>query len=105
MIAIASLIVMQSLAAPATAISVVGRVEVTQGDDTQLLVALAQVDEGALVRTYEGARASLRLASGTLVRLGSETTVKVSQLQHQEPPSKRKEGLRLVTGRLWAKVM
>ncbi|MEM6733620.1 MAG: FecR family protein, partial [Myxococcota bacterium] len=51
-------------------------------------------------------RATLRLASGTLLRLGPNTVLTLSRLQHDRArPSRRKEGIKLKAGRIWASVL
>lgn len=94
-----------TLAAPATAVSVVGNVEVENGAAKTALLPFATVPEGAQIVTHEDSRVSLRLQSGSLVRLGPQTKVVLAQLEHGTPAAARKEKLKLVAGKIWAHVM
>jgi len=94
-----------TLAAPATAISVIGNVEVETGTAKTALLPFATLAEGAQIVTHEDSRTSLRLQSGSLVRLGPQTRVVLTQLEHGTPAAARKEKLKLVAGKIWAHVM
>ncbi len=103
MIALAlSALVLQS---PATAVSVVGHVEMRLGTEVTPLVRFAEVPVTAAVKTYAASAVSLRLASGSLVRLGPDTEVVLTRLEHGSPAGKRREGFRVKAGRIWAGVL
>jgi hypothetical protein len=93
-----------ALGASATAISVNGQVTVESGGTTTTLVRFAEVPEGATVATGADALAQLRLASGSLVRLGPSTRVALATLEQRQPRGNRKEGVKLFAGRLWLTV-
>lgn len=88
---------------PAVAISVTGSVEVETAAGRKPLARFAQVEEGATVITHDGT-AQLRFASGSIVRLGPDTTVALKTLEHNRPAGTRRESVRLKVGRLWARV-
>ena len=92
------------LGSPAIAIQVTGTVQVDTGTGSMALARFDEVPEGARVVTYEDSFAQLRMASGSLVRLGPETEVALSKLRYQKPRGKRKESVRLVVGKVWARV-
>ncbi|MEL6339980.1 MAG: FecR family protein [Myxococcota bacterium] len=91
--------------APAIATSVIGDVSVDVGSQTTPLSRFDEVPEGATVRTGASARASLRLASGSMVRIGPQSQIELRQLQHSEVAGRRREGLKVVVGRVWASVL
>lgn len=90
---------------PAVATSVIGDVSVDVGSRTTRLNRFDEVPEGATVRTGVSARASLRLASGSMVRIGPESRIELRQLRHTEVAGRRREGLKVVVGRVWASVL
>ncbi|MEZ4270928.1 MAG: FecR family protein [Myxococcota bacterium] len=90
--------------APALAIGVTGFVEVDTGTYQALLQRFDEVPEGSTVITHANASARLRFASGSLVRLGENTRINLERLQQKQPAGKRRESLKLVVGRMWAKV-
>jgi hypothetical protein len=90
---------------PATALSVVGTVEVETTAGKSALLPLAAVAEGATVVTHENSRVSLRLQSGSLVRLGPKSRVLLTQLESGKPAAARRERVKLLVGRMWARVM
>jgi hypothetical protein len=94
-----------NVAAPAIAISVSGSVAVDTGDGTtRALVRFEQVPEGSRISTGADGLAQLRLASGSLVRLGPGTAVSLRQLEQGQPRSNRQEGVKLLAGRVWLSV-
>ncbi|MEK7705673.1 MAG: FecR family protein [Myxococcota bacterium] len=93
------------LANAAIAMQVVGDVKVEVGGTVTPLVRFAQVAEGATVSTGADGRASLRLPSGSLLRLGPETHIALTAVERGNPAAKRKESVRVVVGRVWAHVM
>ena len=90
---------------PATALSVTGRVEVRTAGVTSPLERFASVPEEATVITHEDALATLRLASGSIVRLGPRTELALVRLEHGDPPAERREGFMVKVGRLWTGVL
>ena len=104
LIFIANLLVAQT-SANATVVSVVGRVELTpQGGTATPLERFTAIPAGGSIQTFADSRASLRLPSGTLIRLAPETTVQIAGLTAGNPAAQRKESIRMSVGRLWAKV-
>lgn len=89
---------------PAIAVQVRGQVVVDTGAGMQPLEPFDEVPEGATVTTQEDASAQLRLESGSLVKLGPETTIAVKKLGQKTPRGRRKESLKLVVGKVWARV-
>jgi hypothetical protein len=94
-----------ALGTPAVAVSVLGRVEMRVGNAYSTLERFAQVPEAATVITHKDALASLRLASGSLLRLGPETELTLSRLDHGTPAARRQEGFKVKVGRIWAGVL
>ncbi|MEM6532831.1 MAG: FecR family protein [Myxococcota bacterium] len=96
-----------SVAAPAKALSVVGTVESRVGEADFAAVKRYQlVEEGTELRTRTGSRLTLRLASGTLLRLGPDTTLVLAEMNHdQKIKARRKESVKLSAGRVWASVL
>jgi hypothetical protein len=92
------------LAAPAVAVNVTGTAAVDLGTGRTPLKRFDAVPETATVFTMPKSFVQIRLASGTLLRLGPETTVKLTALEHGAQRGKRKESVKLVVGRLWARV-
>jgi hypothetical protein len=92
--------------APVTArvVQVIGHVELVSGQAAAPLDRFSEVPMGTTIVTFEDGRASLRLPSGTLIRLGSNTRVEVASLTRGDPAAARKETLKVSVGRLWAKV-
>ncbi len=93
------------LQSPATAVSVVGRVEMRVGEVVSPVVRFAAVPESATVKTYDRSLVSLRLSSGSLLRLGPETELVLTKLDQASPAGKRREGFRVKAGRIWAGVL
>lgn len=92
------------LSSPAIAIGVVGDVDVEQAGRHSRLERFDQIAEGALIKTGRGASAHLRFTSGSSIRLGPQTTLRLQELQHSSTAAKRKEGITLFAGRIWARV-
>lgn len=95
-----------AVAAPgsATVVNVSGKAEIVDEQGTHEVKRYMQVPAGATVVTYEDSRLSLRLASGTLVRLADKTRVALTRLEQGTPQAQRKESLKVSVGRVWAKV-
>jgi hypothetical protein len=92
--------------APATArvVQVVGKVELVSGQAAAPLDRFSEGPMGTVIATGDDGRCSLRLPSGTLIRLGSNTRVEVASLTRGDPAAARKESIKVTVGRLWAKV-
>lgn len=92
--------------APVTArvVQVVGKVELISGQAAAPLDRFNEVPMGTVISTGDDGRCSLRLPSGTLIRLGTNTRVEVSSLTRGDPAAARKETIKVSVGRLWAKV-
>ena len=80
--------------APAVAISVRGAVEVDTGTASRPVHRFDAIEEGARIRTGEDGSVQLRMASGSLVRLGPATEVTLTHLEHGTPAGKRKESIK-----------
>ncbi len=92
------------VADPAVAISVMGDVRVEAGGSTLALARFDEVPEGALITTSKYSAAQLRFASGSTIRLGPQTRLRIRQLEHSTTAAQRKEGFKLFAGRIWARV-
>lgn len=93
------------LGSPATAVTVTGSVDLETASGTTSLVAFASIPEGATVATHTDGRTSLRLQSGSLVRIGPDSRVQLSELQNGTPAAVRREKVKLLVGKIWARVM
>lgn len=93
-----------SVHSPAIAVSVTGWVEVESEGTRRTLSRFDRIEEGSQVITHDDATAQLRLASGSLLRLGPKTQLTLQELNHQDPAGMRKESMRLMVGRVWARV-
>lgn len=89
---------------PAVVTSVTGYVEVVTSNQTVLLQRFDQVQEGETVITHENSTAQLRLSSGSTIRLAPQTNLTLREMKTGRPAANRKEGLKLLTGKIWAKV-
>ncbi|HSI05276.1 MAG: FecR domain-containing protein [Myxococcota bacterium] len=91
---------------PVTArvVQVIGKVELISGQAVAPLDRFGEVPMGTIIATGDDGRCSLRLPSGTLIRLGSNTRVEVASLTRGDPAAARKETIKVSVGRLWAKV-
>jgi hypothetical protein len=94
-----------TFSAPATAVSVSGSVEVRVGERTHVLERFSQVPASATVITGHDGLAALRLASGSLVRLGPDTEILLRRLDQGTPAGRRKETVSVRTGKVWAAVL
>jgi len=92
------------LASPAIAVSVTGNVHVDTGAAQYPLYRFDEVEQGWAVVTQDDSSVELRFASGSLLRLGSNTHINITELEYKKSVANRKESMRLVVGRLWAKV-
>jgi len=101
----ALLLALCAVQAPATAIQVFGHVEVQVGGVSTPLARFAEVPERATVVTHENSSATLRLTSGSLLRMGPGTHLVLDQLEQRTPAAARKEGFTIKVGRVWARVM
>ncbi|MEL6761356.1 MAG: FecR domain-containing protein [Myxococcota bacterium] len=91
--------------APATASTVIGDVRVVTDGEESPVRRFLEIPEGATVITGERSRVSLRFASGSLVRVGPESMIVLSELQHRSGiATQRREGVKVSIGRIWASV-
>lgn len=102
LVLIAQLLVSQG--ATAKVVQVIGHVDLIDARGNMPLDRFSEVPVGATVQTFADGRASLRLPSGTLVRLGNDTRVELAGLTRGDPAAERKESLKVSVGRLWARV-
>jgi hypothetical protein len=91
--------------AEAVAVAVTGAVDVETAAGTTSLVPFTAIPEGATVATGKDGRASLRLKSGSLVRMGPDSRLLLSELVSGTPAAVRREKVKLLVGRIWARVM
>lgn len=96
-----------SVSAPAKALTVVGTVEArAAGTEFASVERYQLVEEGMELRTGAASRLTLRLASGTLLRLGPNTRITLSTMTHDKKVrARRKESVKLTAGRVWASVL
>jgi len=103
------------IAAPMAHAAVAGRVlEVRgkalawpKGDVTAkplVLTVGADVPEGAIIRTAEGATVRLVMQDKSLLNLGPSTELRLTRYRVAAKEKKRSVGVRLMAGRLWARV-
>lgn len=102
-----ALVMATALAAPnpAMAVHVKGKVTVSDARGSRPLLRFDEIDEGGVITTAEASRVTIRLASGSTLRLGPDTRVALEELQQSGAAAERKEGVRVYVGRLWANVM
>ncbi|MEO0814403.1 MAG: FecR family protein, partial [Myxococcota bacterium] len=102
----ALLLAAMTLGAPATALTIVGSVEARYEGSSVEVARRDQVPEGSVISTRADSRATFRLASGTLLRLGPNTVMTLRRMQYdKQTPSRRKETVQLKAGRVWASVL
>ncbi|MEM6732591.1 MAG: FecR family protein [Myxococcota bacterium] len=94
----------QTLATPAIATAVVGDVSASFEGAQRPVSRFDEVEQGATVRTGERSRVSLRFSSGSILRIGPQSDVAVTVLEHREPVGRRREGVRVTLGRVWLSV-
>ena len=96
-----------ALSAPSSviAISVSGDAQLKVDGQTSPLTRYMEIPQGAHVITGQSASVALRFASGSLIRVGENTEVALENLEQGAPAAKRKEKVRVVVGRIWARVM
>ncbi len=90
---------------PAVVVSVSGNAEMEHGSVRIRLSRFAHVPEGATVITHSHSTASLRLGSGSLVRMGPDTTISLDRLEQGTPAAHRNESITISIGRIWSHVM
>ena len=89
---------------PAVVVSLAGTASIQRDGQEQPLSRFARVPVGATVSTGKDSRLSLRLASGSLVRLGSDSQIEINEMEKLASPAHRQESFKLNVGRVWAKV-
>ncbi len=105
MTTLAMLITAFSLGAPASAISVDGQVTFEVDGIVNTVEKFDEIPERAIVTTGPDSSVSLRFKSGSMVRLASLTQIELAELVHGATAGKRKEKIKVLTGRLWARIM
>lgn len=93
------------LSAPASAIAVQGQVTLEVDGIQATVKRFDHIPERAIITTGENGGVSLRFKSGSVIRLAGFTQIQLSELVHGETAGRRKERVRLITGKLWARVM
>jgi hypothetical protein len=94
-----------SLSAPANAIAVEGTVTYEVDDIITVVKRFDQIPERATVTTGANSSISLRFKSGSMIRLAGKTQIEISELVHGQIASRRKEKVKLLTGKMWARIM
>lgn len=105
MTTLAMLITALSLGAPASAISVDGQVTFEVDGIVNTVEKFDEIPERAIVTTGPNSSVSLRFKSGSMVRLASQTQIEMTQLVHGATAGKRKERIKILTGKMWARIM
>ena len=94
-----------SSSAPANAIAVDGTVTYEIDGVITVIKRFDQIPERAIVTTGVNSSLSLRFKSGSMIRLAGKTQIEISELVHGEIAGRRKEKVRLLTGKMWARIM
>lgn len=105
MTTLAMLITALSLGAPASAISVDGNVTFEVDGIVNTVEKFDEIPERAIVTTGENSSVSLRFKSGSMVRLASLTQIEMTELVHGATAGRRKEKIKVLTGKMWARIM
>ena len=105
MTTLAMLITALSLGAPASAISVDGHVTFEVDGIVNTVERFDEIPERAIVTTGPNSSVSLRFKSGSMVRLAGRTQIEMTQLVHGATAGKRKERIKVITGKIWARIM
>ena len=105
MTTLAMLITALSLGAPASAISVDGQVTFEVDGIVSTVEKFDEIPERAIVTTGAKSSVSLRFKSGSMVRLASHTQIEMTELVHGATAGKRKERIKVLTGKMWARIM
>ena len=103
MTTLAMLITALSLGAPASAISVNGQVTFEVDGIVNTVEKFDEIPERSIVTTGENSSVSLRLKSGSMIRLTSLTQIEMTELVHGATAGRRKESIRVLTGKMWAR--
>jgi len=64
-----------------------------------------KIPQDAFLETGKASTASLRLYSGSLIRMAPHTKLQLKQLKHGKIAGKRRESFKLIIGSIWAKAM
>lgn len=94
-----------SLSAPANAIAVDGTVTYEVDGIITVVKRFDQIPERAKVTTGVNSSISLRFKSGSMIRLAGRTQIEISELVHGQTAGRRKEKVKLLTGKMWARIM
>ncbi len=102
---IATLLLLSALSTPATAISVHGTVELLENGTTQTVKRFMKIPEGSTLITRANSHLSIRFESGSQLRVGPDSKITLSQVEQSEKAGERTEKIRLLFGKVWARVM
>ncbi|MBT6176780.1 MAG: FecR domain-containing protein [Deltaproteobacteria bacterium] len=94
-----------SMSAPANAIAVDGTVTYEVDGMITVVKRFDQIPERATVTTGANSSLSLRFKSGSMIRLAGKTQIEISELVHGQTAGRRKEKVKLITGKMWARIM
>ena len=101
----ATLLLCTLLSSSASVVGVRGIADLQVGDTSTQIKRFQQIPEGATVVTQKGSHVNLRFQSGSLLRIGPNTKVRIQSLKQRVPAGNRKENIKLVFGKVWARVM
>ena len=101
---VAVLLTTLALANPAVIIAVHGEATIQTAEGSVPATRYAKIRAGTTLKTGPGARLSLRLPSGSLIRVGPQSMVELEALVQHSSAAHRKESLKLKVGRVWAQV-
>ena len=105
MLTLLPVILALSVQEPAVAINVSGKVTVQIGTEISPAERFMRVPENAVITTSAQSTIALRFKSGSLIRLGPNTSVNLEEMMHGAVAGKRRERIKLITGKIWTRVM
>lgn len=105
MTTLALLIAAFTIGAPASAISVTGEVTYEVDGIVTVVKRFDEIPERATITTGRNSALSLRFKSGSMIRLADLTQIQLTELVHGAIAGKRKEQIKLLTGKMWARIM
>ena len=100
-----TLLVLSILTNPVLVVSVRGQVELEASPTNQPVTRFMKIPEGSTLITQDNAYLSLRFESGSLLRVGPNSKIELQEMTQQNPAGNRRENIRLLFGRVWARVM
>ncbi len=95
----------QATQQPALVIQVVGQVTHVDGVVRRQVHRFDKIPAGHTIETGPGARVALRLASGSLLSLGENTKLVLTEMNEKSETGTHVERFKLLIGETWARVM